>query len=367
MSQPSGERTEKATPRRKREARRKGQIGHTPEIGTWLGMLVASFVIPSVMRRLMEIASGSFARAVDMIGHPDTGTALAITKSTLFDGVEAVAPLAFVVMAIGVASAVIQGGFNFAPQLFFPKVSRLNPLQGIKRVFGPQGLWMLVKSLSKTAVLGVVAYLSVRSLIPTLTAPGSLGLGTFLNTATSAALNLIRWCALAGLIMAFADYMVVHRRNNKSLKMTKQEVKEEMKNSEGNPMLRSALRSRAISIARNRMMADVPDADVVVVNPTHVAVALRYQAGKGAPRVLAKGGDHVAARIREIAERNRIPMVEDVPLARTLYAAVEVGQEIPTEMFEAVARILAFVMTLKARGSAAGTHRVRTLPRPVLR
>jgi flagellar biosynthetic protein FlhB len=163
--------------------------------------------------------------------------------------------------------------------------------------------------------------------------------------------------------MAFADYSVVRRRNNRSLKMTKHEIKEEMKSSEGNPLLRGAIRARAIAISQSRMLADVRRADVVVVNPTHVAVALRYEAGSGAPRVVAKGGDHVAARIREIAQQARVPMVEDIVLARTLYQVVEVGREIPGDMFESVARVLAFIMTLKARGSVAGTHKVRPLLR----
>ncbi len=163
--------------------------------------------------------------------------------------------------------------------------------------------------------------------------------------------------------MAMADFAVVRRRNNKSLKMSKHEIKEEMKSTEGNPLLRGAIRSRAMAISRNRMIADVATADVVMLNPTHIAVALRYEPGKGAPRVVAKGGDHVAARIREVAQPARVPMVEDVPLARTLYQVVDIGAEIPGDLFEAVARVLAFIMTLRSRGSASGVHTVRDLVR----
>jgi flagellar biosynthetic protein FlhB len=161
------------------------------------------------------------------------------------------------------------------------------------------------------------------------------------------------------LLMAGADYAVVRKRNGKSLRMSKREVKDELKSSEGNPQMRGAIRSRAIAISRNRMIADVATADVVVLNPTHIAVALRYEAGQGAPRVVAKGGDHVAARIREAAARARVPMVEDVPLARTLYQVVEIGAEIPGDLFEAVARVLAFIMNLRRRGSASGSHKMR--------
>jgi flagellar biosynthetic protein FlhB len=180
-----------------------------------------------------------------------------------------------------------------------------------------------------------------------------------LATTDQAALRLVRLGAGAGLLLAFVDIAVVRRRNNKQLKMTKQEVKEEMRSSDGDPLLRGALRSRALAISRNRMMADVPSADVLVVNPTHVAVALRYQANRGAPRVVAKGADHMAARIREVAERNRVPMVQDIPLARTLFASCEVGQEIPADLYQAVATVLAFVMRLRRKGSAAGMHRLQ--------
>jgi flagellar biosynthetic protein FlhB len=181
------------------------------------------------------------------------------------------------------------------------------------------------------------------------------------HTAVTAALRLLRTAAAAGLLLAFVDAAVVRRRNNKQLKMTKQEVKDEFRNSEGDPQVRMARRSRQMAMRRNRMIADVANADVVLVNPTHVAVALRYDPGRGAPRVLAKGADHSAARIRAAAERHRVPMVADVTLARTLYAACEVGQEIPPDLYRAVAIVLAFIMTLKKRGSAAGTHTVRAL------
>jgi len=362
-AKPSGERTEKATPRKRRKARQEGQIGTTPEIGAWVGLLAASFVVPHVVRSVMDTASNSLIQVGATIQNPQTDQAIGIARTAVVGGAEAVAPLVLLMLGVGVGSTVLQGGLHVSPRLLLPKATRLNPFQGIKRMFGGHGAWAVAKSLSKVAALSVVVYLSVHSLVPELLAPGSSSVQALLAKASGAALQLVRWCALAGIAMAFGDYAVVYRRNNKSLKMTKQELKEELRNSDGDPRLRATRRSRALMISRNRMMADVPDADVVVVNPTHVAVALRYEPGRGAPRVLAKGADHVAARIREVAQQHRIPMVEDVPLARTLYQAVDIGREIPADLFEAVARILAFVMTLKSRGSAAGTHRVRVLAR----
>lgn len=226
-------------------------------------------------------------------------------------------------------------------------------------MFGTQGVWALVKSLGKLLVLGSVTYLSVNKLVPTLMSAGSLPLSSVLGTTTAAALKLVRFGAGAGLLLAFTDVAVVRKRNHKQLKMTKYEIKEEHKSSDGDPLLRSMRRSRALAISRNRMMADVPSADVVVVNPTHVAVALRYDPAKGAPRVVAKGADNIAAKIRELAELNRIPMVQDIALARTLHHVCNVGQEIPADMYQGVATVLAFVMRLKRKGSAAGMHRMQ--------
>lgn len=354
----SGEKTEKATPRRLKKARRDGQVGHSPELGSWLSVLAASFVLPAVARSLMSTAQTSLIQVGATIQNPDVGQALGMTRATLLHGTEALAPLALLVLLTSVASAAGQGGIWLAPKLLMPKANRLNPLKGIKRMFGTHGVWALIKSLAKLGVLSGVAYMSVRQLVPQLTATGSLPLSAVLGTATDAALRLIRLGAAAGLVMAIADVAVVRHRNNKQLKMTKHEVKEEHKSNEGDPLLRGAIRSRALAISRNRMMADVPSADVVVVNPTHVAVALKYEANKGAPRVVAKGADHMAARIREAAERNRVPMVQDVPLARTLFSACDIGQEIPADLYQAVATVLAFVMRLRRKGSAAGMHRL---------
>jgi flagellar biosynthetic protein FlhB len=353
---PAGEKTEKATPRKLKKARRDGQVGHTPELGSWGSVLAASFVIPNVAHSLMGISQSCLVEVGATIQHPDVGRAITMTRYSMEHAVLATAPLAILVLLTAVATAGAQGGIWVAPKLLAPKMSRLNPLSGLKRMFGTQGVWSLLKSLGKLVVLAAVTYLSVRNLVPTLMASGSLPLSAVMQAAIDAALRLVRIGALAGLALAVADIAVVRKRNNKQLKMTKHEVKEEMKSSDGDPLLRGAMRSRALAISRNRMMADIPNADVVLVNPTHVAVALKYDPAKGAPRVVAKGADHLATRIRELAERNRVPMVADIPLARALYSTCEIGHEIPADMYQGVATVLAFVMRLKRKGSAAGTH-----------
>ncbi|MGH8959598.1 MAG: EscU/YscU/HrcU family type III secretion system export apparatus switch protein [Jatrophihabitantaceae bacterium] len=356
-----GDRTEKATPKRRKKARHDGQIGNTPELGAWLGMLVASFLVPRVATAVMSGATEALVRVGAVIRNPDAGQAIAMAGDAMSSAFTAVLPMVVVIALIGVASAAVQGGIWFSPKALKPQFKRLNPLSGLKRMFGPHGWWTLVKALLKTSALAAVVYLSVRRLIPNVYGSGSLPLSALVDICVSTALSVLRFAAVAGLIMAIADYAVVRRRNNKQLKMTKREIKDEYKSSEGDPQMRGMRRSRALAMARNRMMSDVPTADVVVVNPTHVAVALRYDPQRGAPRVVAKGSDHVAARIRALAEEHRVPMVRDVPLARTLHQTCEIGQEIPPDLYKAVATVLAFIMTLRRRGSAAGTHQVRTL------
>jgi len=356
-----GEKTEKATPKRRKKARRDGQIGNTPELGTWAGFLVATFLLPGLFKGLVDVGRTAIVQVGSVIQDPEPGLAMAVAVDSARAAFGLVLPLASTIAVIGVASAAVQGGIWFSPKLLKPQAKRLNPLAGVKRMFGSHAVWALVKALIKSVALGVVVYLSVRRLVPTVMGSGSLPLSALVSIAANTVLNVLRYAAAAGLVMAMADYAVVRRRNNKSLKMTKQEIKDEHKSQEGDPQLKGALRSRQMAMRRNRMMADVPKADVVVVNPTHVAVALRYDASRGAPRVVAKGADHVAARIRQIAEQNRVPMVADVPLARTLHATCEVGQEIPPELYQAVATVLAFIMALARRGSTAGTHTVRVL------
>lgn len=355
---PAGEKTEQASPQKKKKARKDGQIAHSPELGSWLSLLAASFVIPMVSSSLMGLSQTTMVQVGAIITHPDMNKALLLGRSTTLSAALATAPLALVVLLTSVVSSAGQAGIYLAPKLIKPKFSRLNPFSGLKRMFGPQGLWQLAKAMMKLAVLTGITYMSVRNLVPALLGSGSLPLVSVLDTVTGSAVQLVRYGAMAGVVMALADVAVVRRRTTKQLKMTKQEVKQENKSSEGDPHQKGARRSRALAISRDRMMAELPTADVIILNPTHLAVALRYEPTRGAPRVIAKGADFTAARIREIAEKNRIPMVQDVALARTLYKTCDIGREIPADLYQGVATVLAFVMRLKKKGSAAGTHRL---------
>jgi flagellar biosynthetic protein FlhB len=353
----SGEKTEQPTAQKKKKAKKEGQIGRSPDVGAWLGMLAASFLVPMTIEKAIDHARQMLERVPSIIENPDLARLGPMLSDALFAIGMAVAPLAIALLVLGIGAAAGQGGLHVATKLFIPKFSRLNPMKGFKQKFGPQALWEGVKALVKTAVLGAVLYFTVKDLVPLLMYSGSLPLASLLGIVKDAIVGLIRAASVAGLAMAAADFFVVRRRTNKQLRMTKQEVKDEHKRSEGDPLVKGQIRARQLAMSRNRMMADLPNADVVVVNPTHVAVALRYDPAKGAPRVVAKGAGAVAAKIREVATEHRIPLVQDVPLARALHKGCEIGQEIPPQFYAAVAKVLAFVMSLKAKGSAAGLHR----------
>jgi flagellar biosynthetic protein FlhB len=311
-----------------------------------------------VVRSAGDTATSLLMGVRAVIADPDPAKAQQLLGTGLLAVGSAVAPLAAVTVVVAIAASAAQGGIHPATKLLKPDFKRLNPWPGIKRIFGPHALWEAAKTTIKTLALGLVLYVAIQGLLPQLLTAGSLPLSATVTAAAGDTLMIIRWAAVAGIAMAVADFLMVRRRNNKQLKMSVQDVKDEYRRSEGDPQLKGAIRSRQLAMSRNRMMADVATADVVLVNPTHVAVALRYDPVKGAPRVVAKGAGTIATRIRALAEQNRIPMVEDVPLARALHKACEVGQEIPPELYTAVATVLAFVMALKAKGSAAGQHRV---------
>ncbi|GIF24231.1 flagellar biosynthetic protein FlhB [Actinoplanes tereljensis] len=353
----SGEKTEQPTPQKLKKAKREGQIGRTQDIGAWFGMLAASIMLPRTLGTAMDHAEELVSRIPEVIDRPEPALALIMLKDAGFGIAWAVLPLSLTLMLVGIVSAGAQGGIRIATKLFIPKFNRLNPLPGIKKMLGPQALWEAVKALIKTGVLAAVLYTTTKDQIPILMTAGQLQLGSLVAAVKDATIGLIRAASVAGIVMAAADYFVVRRRTNKQLRMTKEEVKQENKNAEGDPMVKAQIRARQMAMARNRQMADVPMADVVMVNPTHVAVALRYEPTKGAPRVVAKGQGPLATKIRELATEHRVPLVQDVPLARSLYAGCEVGAEIPADFYGAVAKVLAFVMSLKARGSAAGLHR----------
>src|SRR3954454_13390686 len=307
----AGEKTEKPTAQRLKKARQEGQIGRSQDIGAWFGMLAASIMLPRTMGSAIDHARDLMTKVPEVIEHPEPALALHLLREAGLGAARAVLPLAATLMAVGIAAAGAQGGIRVATKLFIPKFSRLNPLPGFKKMFGPQAMWEGTKALIKTGVPAAVLYMTMKDIVPLLMTAGRLQLGSLLGVINQSTLSLIRAASVAGIVMAAADYFVVRRRTHRQLRMTQEEVKQENKNPEGDPRVKGQIRARQMAMARNRQMADVPTAAVVLVSPTHVAVALRYEPEKGAPRVIAKGRGAIAAKIRELASEHPIPMVQD--------------------------------------------------------
>ena len=350
----SGEKTEKATAQRMKEVHRDGKLSRSQDLTAWVGLAAAAVMLPGTARRAGDAAGEQLAAVREAIASPDAGTVTQLLGDGLWSVVGTVGPLLAVVAGVVVAVAVAQGGVHV--KRFKPQVTQFNPVSGVKRLFGAQAWWEGAKTLLKTSVVGVVLYVAVQALVPQLMGNGRIPLAHMVGVAGAGVKQLLVWGIAAGVLLAAIDLLVVMRRNRKQTRMSKQEIKEENKRTEGDPHIKGQIRSKQMAMSRNRMMAAVADADVVVVNPTHVAVALKYVPGTGAPRLVAKGAGAVAAKIRAQAAEHRVPMVEDIPLARALHAACAVDQEIPAYLFTAVARVLAFVMQLKRRGAAMGRH-----------
>jgi flagellar biosynthetic protein FlhB len=367
---PGGEKTEKPTPQRLKKARKEGQIPRTPELGTWTGVAAASALMPMLVRNSFSAVRGLFVQVGSVVDHPESSAPSKLLGQALSAFLTTLLPVALGLMLVGVVASAAQGGVTFSAKAMKPSLKKLNPLPGVKRMFGAQGIWEALKALVKTAALaGVVAVISGRAK-ELVSSSGSLPLSAVVASFAGTAVLLLRVVAITGLAIALADYMVVRMRTMKKLRMSRYEIQQEHKQSEGDPHMKAHRRSRALAMSRNRMMAEVATADVLLVNPTHVAVALKYEPARGAPRVVAKGADEVARRLREKAEEARVPMVQDIPLARALHASCELGQEVPPQLFTAVARVLAFVLHLGARGVRGGFHRpgfeapdVRDLPK----
>ncbi|MFY0407029.1 EscU/YscU/HrcU family type III secretion system export apparatus switch protein [Solicola sp. PLA-1-18] len=349
------EKTEAPTEKKIKESRKEGRVPRTPELGGWASVLVVAFVLHQLVSwgttHTRELMMRSTSIAVDA----DSEQALALLREGGIVALVGSVALGAAVLAVAVALAAAQGGIHLATKASKPKWSRMNPLEGAKRIFGPHALWEGAKTLLKSTVVALLVWRSVHELMPLVR--GLVPLQVAIEIVAQEATRLLRDVAIAGLLAGAIDYAVQRRKMGKQNKMTLKEVRDEHKQSEGDPLVKHAMRSRQHAASRNRQMADVATADVVLVNPTHVAVALRYESEKGAPRVVAKGAGVVAARIRERAAEANVAMVEDVPLARALHTACEVGHEVPPELYAAVAQVLAFVVNRRSRGSSGGRHR----------
>jgi flagellar biosynthetic protein FlhB len=354
---PGGEKTEKPTPKRIKEARKDGQIPRTQELGTWAGVAVASALLPMLVGNAFDAVGRLFVQVGSVAEHPEAEAVSVLLGEALSAFLGTLLPTAIGLMLVGALASAAQGGVTVSAKGMKPTLKKLNPFPGMKRMFGTHGLWEAVKAVLKTVALGTVVVVTSGRAQAMVSASGALPLSAVVATFADSAVLMFRVVAVTGLVIAIADYVIVRVQIMKKLKMSKYEIQQEHKQSEGDPHVKAQRRAAALAVSRNRMMADVATADVLLVNPTHVAVALRYEPERGAPRVVAKGADEIAAKLREKAAEARVPLVQDVPLARALHASCEIGQEVPPQLFTAVARVLAFVMQLGNRGVRGGFHR----------
>jgi flagellar biosynthetic protein FlhB len=348
------EQTEKATPKRVREARNRGQVARSPDLGGAVVFLAIIVSLHATFMTTVDEAAHSFGVAIShagLGGEPTIRSALGMFVTagmsyTLLLGAAFTAATALVILI-----NLLQFGFLFSPQVLQPKFSKLNPLEGFKRVFfSKQTLIQLGKQLLKLSAVGLIVYLGLRDRMNMLYETAHFSIRDLMLQTESTLFGIALRFGVFLLVLAFADYMWERHRLAESLKMTKTEVKDEHRQQEGNPEMKGALKQRQRAMARRRMMAAIPRATVVVTNPTHFAVALEWdEVSMEAPILTAKGADLLARRIRELAREHNVPILENPPLARTLYEKVELDSPVPPNLYAAVAQVIAFVYRLKQK------------------
>ncbi|EHY76220.1 flagellar biosynthesis protein FlhB [Stutzerimonas stutzeri] len=349
-SESGADKSEEPTDKRLRESREKGQLARSRELSTvavtlgGIGGLLASG--GSLAQTLMAMMQGTFELSRETL--LDEGSMVRLLMSNGLMALEAIMPLLIALLIASIVGPVSLGGWLFSDKAMAPKLSRMNPAAGLKRMFSTKALVELLKALGKFLVVLSVALLVLSAYQDDLLSIAKQPL----DLAIMHSAEIVGWCALwmaCGLILiAAVDVPFQLWDNKQKLMMTKQEVRDEYKDSEGKPEVKSRIRQLQRDAAQRRMMQAVPEADVVITNPTHFAVALKYDAAKGgAPMLVAKGGDFVALKIREIAQEHKVTVLESPALARSVYYSTEIDQEIPAGLYLAVAQVLAYVYQLR--------------------
>jgi flagellar biosynthetic protein FlhB len=362
------EKTEPASPRRLEKAREEGDVPRSRELATFTVLMTAGcglwFTGAGLVRQLSSTLQSGLALDREQVFNAD------VLFQRIATDIGAVLlacmPLALVIIAVALASPLLIGGWLFSSKAFMPNFGKLNPINGLGNMFSTNALIELLKAVAKTLLVGSVAWMVVMSQKEEVLALAVEPLGS----GTAHLAHLLGWAFLflvgsLGLVAALdGPYQVWHYGNK--LKMTRQEMIQESKESDGNPQIKGKIRQMQREMARGRMMSAVPTADVVVTNPTHYAVALKYADGQGgAPMVVAKGTDEVAAKIRELARENKVPLLEAPALARALHKHTDIGDEIPEQLYSAVAEVLAYVFQLRSYSTSGGAYPDRPTKLPV--
>ncbi len=351
------QKTEEPTPTKIADARKRGNVARSMEVNTWLmlfaGTIIIAFLAPELMQDIRAIAL-IFVERPHEYG-TEFGNLTNLLRNTVGAvGIALFMPVVFLIVA-ALATGLVQNGLVFAPKAMEPKIEKLSPVNGVKRLFSLRQLLEFVKGLLKIAIVGSVAILLLMPEFRRIDTVPTLELTQVLGILHVLVIRLLVYILGILAVITFIDLFFQRAQHRKKLRMTKQEVKDEVKQAEGDPHVKGRLRQIRMDRARQRMMQAIPDADVVVTNPTHYAVALRYRQDETeAPVLVAKGQDLIAQKIREVAKEHGIPIVENRPLALALFESVEIDQEVPTEHYRAVAEIISYVWRL--RGRAGGNR-----------
>lgn len=348
-----GSKTEQATPKRKEDARKKGQMLRSPEISsaivlalTFFGFKVFGGYIYDNIAQYTKTVLESYMRTKDIT----TGTTLyTFFIETLILFAKVIAPIMGTALVAGLAVNYAQVGFVFTTETISFNIERIiNPINGLKRMFSARAAADLAKSIVKIVIVILVVYQYIKGQINDILNVMGLDIVNIFSFFGTLAFNVGIRISITFIILGLFDYLFQWWQYEKDLRMSKQEVKDEYKETEGNPQVKSKIKEKQRAMSMRRMMQEVPKADVIITNPTHFAVAIKYDtAVNAAPMVIAKGQDFIAQRIKEIARENKVEIVENKPLARTLFATVDIGEVIPQDLYQAVAEVLAFVFSLK--------------------
>lgn len=348
----SGEKTEKATPKKRQESRKKGQVAKSADVNTAI-LLLAIFMILLVLggfylEKMLAIFRHTFNDY--MLLDVTESSVQKIFIEVTWQAAIVLAPIMAIGLIAGVAANMMQIGFLFSTEAIHMKLNKLDPIQGFKRIYSMRALVEMIKSILKIAFVGAITFFVLWLEFDKILSLSQTSIGDTVVTLAKLTVKMGLFASGALLFLSILDYFYQRFDFEKNIRMSKQDIKDEYKKTEGDPLIKSKIKQKQREMSMQRMMQDVPKADVVITNPTHYAIALKYDETKrDAPYVVAKGVDFVAQRIKEIAKENDVITVENRPLARSLYSQAEIGDSVPDEFFKAIAEILAYVYRLKEK------------------
>lgn len=351
MADEDQEKTEQATDSRREEFRKRGQVAHSKELASALILLIGAgsiFMLSKFfLTQITEVFQ--FTLGADMVAAVRSGDLMTAMKMSGSKLAILIAPVLGIAFIVSIGSSVVQTGFLNVEDALSPKLEKINPLEGFKRMFSLRAVVEAIKALLKLIFIGAIVLMIIKAEVFTIPSMIQFSAEQLMNYLGDVTVRLLSGIGMAMMVLSVADYFFQRWDIDKKMMMTKQEVKEEHKQREGDPLIKARIRRVQREMANRRMMEKVPQADVIVTNPTHIAIALKYDANLPAPQLIAKGADLIAEKIKALAKEHNIPVIENKPLARTIYKTMKLGQVIPKELFVAVAEVLSYVYRLRRK------------------